>query len=79
MPKRAREEEPSRIHHPKELPDDYDIDITRVRVINNLEDPITTNDGPVIYWMSRDQRSADNWALLYAKAQALELKRPLSE
>ncbi|DBA93622.1 hypothetical protein WJX82_009822 [Trebouxia sp. C0006] len=22
--------------------------------------------GPVIYWMSRDQRSKDNWALLYA-------------
>ena len=23
-------------------------------------------DGPVIYWMSRDQRSVDNWALIYA-------------
>ena len=23
-------------------------------------------NGPVIYWMSRDQRSVDNWALIYA-------------
>jgi deoxyribodipyrimidine photo-lyase len=26
--------------------------------------------GPVIYWMSRDQRADDNWALLYAKELA---------
>ena len=26
--------------------------------------------GPVIYWMSRDQRANDNWALLYAKELA---------
>ncbi len=28
--------------------------------------------GPVIYWMSRDQRVGDNWALLYAKQLAIE-------
>jgi len=33
--------------------------------------------GPVVYWMSRDQRSADNWALLYAQGKALEAKAPL--
>jgi len=33
--------------------------------------------GPVVYWMSREQRVADNWALLYAQALALEHKRPL--
>lgn len=27
--------------------------------------------GPVVYWMSRDQRSEDNWALLYAQETAL--------
>ncbi len=27
--------------------------------------------GPVVYWMSRDQRAKDNWALLYAQEQAL--------
>jgi len=34
--------------------------------------------GPVIYWMSRDQRSEDNWALLFAQELALELKSPLA-
>jgi deoxyribodipyrimidine photo-lyase len=35
------------------------------------------SNGPVIYWMSRDQRAHDNWALLYAQQFALEKKRPL--
>ncbi len=34
-------------------------------------------DGPVIYWMSRDQRCRDNWALWYAQATALEKRSPL--
>jgi len=33
--------------------------------------------GPVIYWMSRDQRANDNWALLTAQQYALERKSPL--
>ncbi len=33
--------------------------------------------GPVVYWMSRDQRIGDNWALLYAQQQALKMKSPL--
>jgi deoxyribodipyrimidine photo-lyase len=33
--------------------------------------------GPVIYWMSRDERTNDNWALLYAQNLALEKKEPL--
>lgn len=33
--------------------------------------------GAVVYWMSRDQRSRDNWALLYAQEQALRMKVPL--
>ncbi len=33
--------------------------------------------GPVIYWMWRDQRAEDNWALLYAQERALQLKTPL--
>jgi len=28
--------------------------------------------GPVIYWMQRDQRVHDNWALIYAQEKALE-------
>ncbi|UCH66215.1 MAG: deoxyribodipyrimidine photo-lyase [Ignavibacterium sp.] len=34
-------------------------------------------NGPVIYWMSRDQRVSDNWALLFAQNLALENKRDL--
>jgi deoxyribodipyrimidine photo-lyase len=33
--------------------------------------------GPVAYWMSRDQRAHDNWALLYAQHLALERQDPL--
>ena len=35
-------------------------------------------NGPVIYWMSRDQRVSDNWALLFAQNLALQKKRKLS-
>ena len=30
--------------------------------------------GPVLYWMSRDQRASDNWALIYAQKVALQKK-----
>ena len=35
----------------------------------------TETKGPVIYWMSRDQRVHDNWALLFAQNLAIEKKR----
>ncbi len=34
--------------------------------------------GPVVYWMSRDQRANDNWAFLYAQKLAIELESPLT-
>jgi len=37
-----------------------------------------TVKGPVIYWMSRDQRMHNNWALLYAQGLALKQKSPLT-
>lgn len=49
------------------------INPNRIRL---LQDGDTTN-GPVIYWMSRDQRVHDNWALLFAQQLALEKKKPL--
>jgi deoxyribodipyrimidine photo-lyase len=33
--------------------------------------------GPVVYWMSRDQRVRDNWALLFAQEHALQRKSAL--
>ncbi|MBT8489475.1 MAG: deoxyribodipyrimidine photo-lyase, partial [Deltaproteobacteria bacterium] len=44
--------------------------------IRLLKDGIQT-EGPVAYWMSRDQRARDNWALLFAQEQALLQKKPL--
>ena len=37
----------------------------------------TYQGGPVIYWLSRDQRAHDNWALLYAQELALDQQAPL--
>jgi len=34
--------------------------------------------GPVVYWMSRDQRVADNWALLHSQEEALARQSPLA-
>ena len=45
----------------------------RVRL---LQDGIETN-GPVLYWMSRDQRVHDNWAMIFAQRLAFEKKKPL--
>ncbi len=39
--------------------------------------PGKRGQGPVIYWMDRDQRIDDNWALLYAQQEALIRKKPL--
>ena len=35
------------------------------------------NQGPVCYWMSRDQRVRDNWALLYSQELALQRNESL--
>ena len=37
----------------------------------------TVRSGPIVYWMQRDQRTTDNWALLYAQGQALAMQQPL--
>ena len=49
------------------------INRARVRSLNQAR----PGQGPVIYWMSRDQRVRDNWALLYAQELALSRGQPL--
>jgi len=49
------------------------VDIRRVRLLNERQE----RRGAVVYWMSRDQRVRDNWALLFAQELALRLRRPL--
>jgi deoxyribodipyrimidine photo-lyase len=34
--------------------------------------------GPVIYWMSRDQRVKDNWALIFAQELSRKLGHPMA-
>jgi len=46
----------------------------RVRRLNEID---TRGQGPVVYWMSRDQRAEDNWALLSAQELAVENKKPV--
>jgi deoxyribodipyrimidine photo-lyase len=50
-----------------------DINENRIRL---LKDGVT-NRGPVFYWMSRDQRVHDNYALLFAQKLALQKDKPL--
>jgi deoxyribodipyrimidine photo-lyase len=51
----------------------FDFGEKRVRVLNNKE----LHKGLVLYWMSRDQRAEDNFALLYAQKLAKDQKQPL--
>lgn len=58
-----------------ELPDaNSRIDPSRIHILR----PGEPADGPVVYWMSRDQRVRDNWALLYAQEQARRQRAPLA-
>ena len=45
----------------------------RVRVIQQQ----SGKSGPVVYWMSREQRTRDNWALVFAQELALKRKQAL--
>ncbi|KAF2298976.1 hypothetical protein GH714_029483 [Hevea brasiliensis] len=47
----------------------------RVRV---LKEGSTKQTGPVVYWMFRDQRLRDNWALIYAIHQANKANVPVA-
>lgn len=45
----------------------------RVRLLQKGEE----TNGPIVYWMSRDQRVHDNWAMLFAQKLALEKRKSL--
>jgi deoxyribodipyrimidine photo-lyase len=46
----------------------------RIRLFKEAEE----KSGPLAYWMSRDQRIRDNWALLFAQEKALQQRQPLA-
>ena len=57
----------------KQSGDKMQVNGQRVRTLKDAE----IKKGPVVYWMSREQRVKDNWALLYAQELAMERKAPL--
>ncbi|KAI3468866.1 hypothetical protein Pfo_025529 [Paulownia fortunei] len=48
----------------------------RIRVLKQAADPKPA--GPVVYWMFRDQRLRDNWALIHAVHQANQWEVPVA-
>jgi hypothetical protein len=50
------------------------VDKKRIRILKGDN----TIYGSIVYWMSRDQRINDNWALLFAQELAREKKAPLA-
>nr|XP_054771038.1 deoxyribodipyrimidine photo-lyase-like [Lytechinus pictus] len=48
----------------------------RVRILSDTMDTADDHQG-IVYWMSRDQRVQDNWALLFAQRLAMKQEVPL--
>eukprot|EP00931_Biecheleriopsis_adriatica_P050351 TRINITY_DN29143_c0_g1_i1.p1 TRINITY_DN29143_c0_g1~~TRINITY_DN29143_c0_g1_i1.p1 ORF type:complete len:532 (+),score=127.59 TRINITY_DN29143_c0_g1_i1:42-1637(+) len=59
------------------MPAPKKVDPRRCRTLNKVPLPDAGSGGSVVYWMSRDQRAHDNWALLKAQELALERKASL--
>ncbi|XP_015793374.1 deoxyribodipyrimidine photo-lyase [Tetranychus urticae] len=56
--------------------EDFKFNKKRVRMLSDCK--VASEDcGAILYWMSRDGRVEDNWALLYAQRLALKFKVPL--
>jgi deoxyribodipyrimidine photo-lyase len=49
------------------------MNLKRVRIVQNAVE----GEGSVVYWMSRDQRVQDNWALIFSQQLAKEKKKSL--
>lgn len=50
------------------------VDSRRIRRYNGTP----SQPGPVLYWMHREFRAGDNWALLHAREEALRMQVPLA-
>lgn len=51
----------------------------RIRVLKEAKIPLGQGmKGPVVYWMFRDQRLKDNWALIHAVDQANKANVPIA-
>lgn len=50
----------------------------RIRVLKERSREFEGEVGPVVYWMFRDQRARDNWALIHAVSQANKANVPVA-
>lgn len=50
------------------------MNLNRVKNLNY----ILYSGGPILYWMDRDQRVNDNWALIYAQELSIKYKSPFA-
>lgn len=50
----------------------------RIRVLKEGGKVVEGNVGPIVYWMFRDQRVRDNWALIHAVNEANEANVPVA-
>lgn len=57
------------------LPPSTTVQSGRIRVLKKASDQLV---GPVVYWMFRDQRVKDNWALIHAVDQANKANVPIA-
>lgn len=55
---------------------DFDYKKKRIRILSETQNVPEKCDG-ILYWMARDVRIQDNWALLYAQKLALKNQVPL--
>jgi deoxyribodipyrimidine photo-lyase len=55
---------------------EFNFNKNRVRSINTIN-VIPQDSQIILYWMSRDQRVQDNWAMIYAQRLALKQQIPL--
>ncbi|KAI5070970.1 hypothetical protein GOP47_0013221 [Adiantum capillus-veneris] len=72
----ATEEAPEEVCADGEVNVSTEVNAGRVRLLKQAIQQ-ATQGAPVVYWMSRDQHSHDNWALLYAAQQAHQQRYPL--
>ncbi|KAG5867875.1 hypothetical protein JTB14_028315 [Gonioctena quinquepunctata] len=56
--------------------DDFDFNKKRCRILSKNENIKEKSDG-ILYWMYRDCRVQDNWAMIYAQRLAMKQKLPL--
>ena len=48
----------------------FELDTRRIKKLNSLD----YSTGDVVYWMQRERRSNNNWALVHAQNIAIKLK-----